>query len=106
MPDDSPPASRRPRGRTGRPRAKTNKTTPATRAVRRPNSSASPASPGIAATTGSPEPPPSFDHLVADDGFVRDFDRLASNNPKSAVMTALAVGVAVGFVAGLLLARD
>jgi hypothetical protein len=56
--------------------------------------------------SGSAPVPPVFDHLLDDDGFVRDFDRLASNNPKSAVLTALAVGVAIGFVAGMLLSRD
>ena len=57
-------------------------------------------------SNGNPEPPPRFDHLVEDDGFVRDFDRLASGNPKSAVLTALAVGVALGFFAALILSRD
>ena len=57
-------------------------------------------------SNGNPEPPPQFDHLVADDGFVRDFDRMTSSNPKSAVLTALAVGVALGFFAALILSRD
>ena len=55
---------------------------------------------------GNPEPPPQFDHLVEDDGFVRDFDRIASGNPKSVVLTALFVGVALGFFAALILSRD
>lgn len=101
MADNSPPSP--PRGRTSKPRAKAK---PATPTARRSTSTAPAGTPGIAPSNGSPEPPPAFDHLVADDGFVRDFDRLASNNPKSAVMTALAVGVAIGFVAGLLIARD
>jgi hypothetical protein len=112
MEDNSPPSP--PRGRTGKPRAKAK---PATRTAtgppgeRRTRRSAAPAAPAsaarIAPSNGSSEPPPpAFDHLVADDGFVRDFDRLASNNPKSAVTTALAIGVAVGFIAGLLIARD
>lgn len=74
---------------------------------RRSSSAAPVGAAGVAASNGNADPsPPAFDHLVADDGFVRDFDRLASNNPKSAVFSALAIGVAIGFVAGLLIARD
>jgi hypothetical protein len=111
MQDDSRPSHPR---RTGKPRAKPAK--PATPAASvssgekrtRRSSSAAPAGvTGTAPSNGSPDsPPPAFDQLVADDGFVRDFDRLASNNPKSTVFGALAVGVAIGFVAGLLMARD
>ena len=117
MEEKSPPAP----ARTRKPRSKPAVRTPAASASpaaatprrRRTvpdNGDASGAGESISAasssrSTGAPVPPV-FDRLLDDDGFVRDFDRLASNNPKSAVLTALAVGVAIGFVAGLLLSRD
>jgi hypothetical protein len=106
MEEDSSPAAARPR----KPRAKTGTRVSggkgaAPRAKRAPApKDAAPIAP--AAPNRGPEAPPQFDHLVADDGFVRDFDRLASSNPKSAVVTALAVGIAVGFLAALILSRD
>ena len=103
----APPAgrARKPRARTA---ARTVSSGSAAKRVRRPASpDASTPVPAPVPSNGSPvAPPPAFDRIVADDGFARDFDRLASDNPRSAVLTALAVGVAIGFVAGILMARD
>lgn len=107
-----PPRPRKPRAKSGT-RASDAKGTTAKGAT--PRAKRTPASEEGAATAsptarsgsnGSPEPPPQFDHLIADDGFVRDFDRIASGNPKSVVLTALFVGVALGFFAALILSRD
>ncbi|HEY6049953.1 MAG TPA: hypothetical protein VIZ58_01815 [Thermoanaerobaculia bacterium] len=108
MEDKSPP----PAGRARKPRTrKAVRTASSGSAAQHAGRPASPeaATPAAAAvpSNGNPvEPPPAFDRIVADDGFARDFDRLASDNPRSAVLTALAVGVAIGFVAGILMARD
>ena len=114
MEEKSPP----PPARTRKPRSKptARAADEASPAPAKPKARRAPENGGAAAGTGaaysSPSAdggraaPPVFDHLIHDDGFVRDFDRLASENPKSAVLTALAVGVAIGFVAGILLARD
>jgi hypothetical protein len=101
-----PPRTRKPRTKLGTRAVGAKGTTPRSRRAPAPDEDAATASASRSGSNGNPEPPPQFDHLVADDGFVRDFDRMTSSNPKSAVLTALFVGVAMGFVAALILSRD
>ena len=104
MEEDSrpaPPRTRKPRAKSAPRPAGTKSPTPRAR-----KAAAASTSPSERPGNGVQDPPPQFDHLVADDGFVRDFARIASENPKSAVLSALAVGVALGFFAALILSRD
>ena len=111
MEEDNPtppkaPRTRKPRAKSGTRTAGAKGTTPPSKRMPAPEEGAATAYASRSSSNGNPEPPPQFDHLVADDGFVRDFDRMTSSNPKSAVLTALAVGVALGFFAALILSRD
>ncbi|MCA1581503.1 MAG: hypothetical protein LC796_08950 [Acidobacteria bacterium] len=47
-----------------------------------------------------------FDERLTSASSVRDLERLASENPRTAVMGALAVGFLIGFGVGFLAARD
>ncbi|MEP6769093.1 MAG: hypothetical protein ABJC61_10515 [Acidobacteriota bacterium] len=47
-----------------------------------------------------------FDELLASATSVRDLERLASDNPRTAVIGALAVGFVIGFGVGLLASKD
>ncbi len=47
-----------------------------------------------------------FDELVDYGNVARDLDRMASRNPRTAVLGGLAIGFLIGFGAGLLAARD
>jgi hypothetical protein len=107
-----PPRPRKPRAKTGTRAsdakgATANGATPRAKRTPAPEEGAATASATArSGSNGSPEPAPRFDQLIADEGFVRDFDRITSSNPRSAVFTALAVGVALGFFAALILSRD
>jgi len=101
-----PPRTRKPRAKSGTRAADAQGATSRSKRAPAPDEGAATASASRSGSNGNPEPPPQFDHLVEDDGFVRDFDRMTSSNPKSAVLTALAAGIAIGFVAALILSRD
>jgi len=65
-------------------------------------------SPGRARTpdTERPRQPP-FDRIVDyREDLAADFDAITSEHPRYAVLGALVLGVGIGFVAGLLLARE
>ncbi|HYK43216.1 MAG TPA: hypothetical protein VE007_12570, partial [Thermoanaerobaculia bacterium] len=94
MEEKSPPGSGRTRKPRSRPAAAAEGSanaapaTPRRRRAAPKNAGASEtgdsSTPASSPRTESAPVPPVFDRLIDDDGFVKDFDRLASGNPKSA----------------------